>query len=110
MTKKFKDHAVNPLDEQTDLEMATAETYELDIPEQNKIVARGVDIFEIWPDARQPRRAIPAMMRGVWKGEPEMVAAMLKQWHKGAQTQLNAAIPMRSLLDGEVDAIDIDRD
>jgi len=45
------------------------------------VVARAIPIGDIWPDVRQPRRAIPPGIRGDWDGNPAEVLKVLASWH-----------------------------
>ncbi|TVR24577.1 MAG: hypothetical protein EA396_01215 [Anaerolineaceae bacterium] len=41
---------------------------------------RGVSIFSIYPDAKQPRRAVPSDVRAHWSGEPKDIADLFNAW------------------------------
>ena len=43
-------------------------------------VAKPISIFEIFPDALQPRRAIPSPVRTYWDGRPSTTAALFNSW------------------------------
>lgn len=49
-------------------------------PDAGRIVAKPITIYDIHPDPRQPRRAIPSEIRQVWDGNPETVRAMFNYW------------------------------
>jgi hypothetical protein len=55
-----------------------------------RVVARSTDIYSIWADRRQPRRAIPATIGLHWDGNPEQVAELLGDWQLAAQTKYEA--------------------
>jgi ParB-like chromosome segregation protein Spo0J len=44
-------------------------------------VARPINIFEIYPDPLQPRRAVPSSVRSHWDGRPSTTAALFSHWH-----------------------------
>nr|MCU0481925.1 ParB N-terminal domain-containing protein [Anaerolineae bacterium] len=41
---------------------------------------RPVSIFQIYPDVKQPRRAVPAQVREHWSGEPKDIADLFNVW------------------------------
>jgi len=41
---------------------------------------RPVSIFQIYPDIKQPRRAVPAQVREHWSGEPKDIADLFNVW------------------------------
>lgn len=43
-------------------------------------VARPIDIFKIYPDPTQPRRALPSPVRAGWDGEPTGIPALFGLW------------------------------
>lgn len=55
---------------------------------------RSLDIMAIWPDLRQPRRAIPHVVRGAWDGDPANIPALLEQWHYLAERQHGHRLPL----------------
>lgn len=46
----------------------------------NRQSASPVSIFDITPDPRQPRRAIPYVVRQDWAGDPTLVADVFNRW------------------------------
>jgi hypothetical protein len=52
----------------------------IDAVDAGRQVAKPVSIFDIYPDLRQPRRAIPSVIRDKWDGSPESIADMLHFW------------------------------
>jgi hypothetical protein len=70
--------------ESTSLEDVTAQGYGLnafdDIGKQERIVAKGTNIFSIYPDNAQPRRIIPSVIRSTWNGKPENLREMFNVW------------------------------
>jgi hypothetical protein len=58
-----------------------AAIFGFDRAETGKLNARPISIFEIYPDALQPRRAIPSPVRLHWDGRPSTTAALFSHWH-----------------------------
>jgi hypothetical protein len=50
--------------------------------DSEKHVARPLDIFSIFPDPTQPRRAIPSVLRAVWAVEENTTAELFDSWHR----------------------------
>lgn len=66
----------------------TAQGYGLNIaPNQQRIVAKPVSIFDITPDLAQPRRTIPSRIRQTWDGNPHNVKQVLMVWWGEAQRE-----------------------
>lgn len=65
-----------------------------------RMVGQPINIMDIWPDMKQPRRAIPLVVRGQWDGNPELAAAVLSDWHQLAEHDLSDMIEVRYLLRG----------
>jgi hypothetical protein len=49
-------------------------------PASGRVVGKPIDIMQIWPDVTQPRRVIPAAIRGRWDGNPAEIKGMLVKW------------------------------
>lgn len=64
----------------------------VDIPESGRVVAKPQPIDQIWPDMKQPRRAIPLAARGQWDGNPDDLAAVLAGWQEQAERAAGYAI------------------
>ena len=45
-------------------------------------VAKPISIFDIYPDALQPRRAIPSPVRPYWDGRPSTTAVLFSSWFR----------------------------
>jgi len=82
------------------LSMADADTAlfgELSRREGARQTIRPVSIFQIYPDIKQPRRAVPALVREHWSGEPKDIADLFNVWvqvidderHKAGQPDFN---------------------
>ena len=52
------------------------------IPESGRVVAKPLPVDQVWPDMRQPRRAIPLAVRGQWDGNPDDLPAVLAGWQE----------------------------
>ncbi len=52
--------------------------------ETGRMVGQPIPLAEIWPDLKQPRRAVPAVARGQWTGNPEEIPAVLASWWQAA--------------------------
>lgn len=53
---------------------------ELSKREQARHMVRATSIFSVYPDARQPRRAVPSNVRAYWSGEPKDIADLFNAW------------------------------
>lgn len=87
----------------TDLEEFTDQIYgasEGPILDTGRVVARPTPITDIWADLAQPRRAVPASVRGDWAGDPRHVPALLEAWHTAAQTAGGIRIDPARFLEG----------
>ncbi|MEO8608882.1 MAG: ParB N-terminal domain-containing protein [Chloroflexota bacterium] len=49
-------------------------------PSSPNVIARPVSIFEIVPDAKQPRRQIPSTVRQHWNGDTQTLSDMFVAW------------------------------
>lgn len=56
------------------------------------VMVRAIPIGDIWPDVRQPRRAIPPGIRAEWDGDPDAVMDMLASWHAATEQIIGAGI------------------
>ena len=52
-----------------------------------KLVARLVDIFEIYPDRNQPRRPIPNVVRQGWDHDPANIVHLFTAWIKAVDEE-----------------------
>ena len=59
---------------------------------------RKVDIFTIFPDLTQPRRAIPSAARRTWDGTPGGVAEMFRVWWGLAQQERGCEFDLAAYL------------
>lgn len=62
-------------------------------PASGRVVAKPIDIMQIWPDLKQPRRAIPALIRGKWNGDPYLVPDLLGNWKLAVQRLIQERFP-----------------
>lgn len=66
-----------------------------------RLVAAPKSIKQIWPDLRQPRRAIPLSVRGRWSGDPDELADVLKHWQVMAEKESGKKIDVLKALKGD---------
>lgn len=99
-------------DETPNLQQATNEIYGLttDLPESGRVVAKPLDIFKIWPDRKQPRRAIPFVIQGQWDGNPATVPDLLQVWWEAAEKAIGQQINIKRTMNGLGDGIDFKGD
>lgn len=86
------------------------EIYGTSAPELNtgRIVAKPIDIMDIWADVQQPRRAVPPTIGLHRTGSPDEVADLLNAWHTAAQMASQTTIDVDALLRGEGEGVDAD--
>jgi hypothetical protein len=53
---------------------------ELSKRETARHMVRSTSIFSVYPDPRQPRRAVPSNVRAYWSGEPKDIADLFNAW------------------------------
>jgi hypothetical protein len=53
---------------------------ELSRREKQRQVVQPISIFSIYPDVKQPRRAIPSQVRDHWSGQPKEIADLFNVW------------------------------
>lgn len=77
--------------------------------EGEPIVARPVPLERIHPDPAQPRRTIPAHVRGAWDGDPQSIPALLEKWRTETIQRLQHPIDIhRLILQNDERILDID--
>lgn len=71
-------------------------------PELNtgRVVAKPLVIHNIWADVKQPRRAVPGLIRVNWDGNPAMVQDLLNHWLLVAEQKAGKHIPVVDILNG----------
>jgi len=74
--------------------------------EPGKVIARPISIHQIQPDLRQPRRVIPAAVRGEWDGDPDDMPTVLANWHGICETRLELALDLVKFLKASRDDLD----
>jgi hypothetical protein len=79
----------------------------VDAPESGRVVARPISIMEIWPDVKQPRRAIPSAIRRIWNGTPADIPGLLGEWNV-ALAEEGHEINVLPVLDGIAELPDED--
>lgn len=57
-----------------------------------------IDIFEIFPDPAQPRRAVPSVIRKDWDGTPHGIAEMFRVWWGAIQDERGAPFDLGAYL------------
>lgn len=67
---------------------------------QRGTVIEKISIRLIWADLVQPRRTIPAEIRGDWLGSPQKVPELLKRWHQVAEKRTGKEIEVTRLVLG----------
>ena len=89
MSIEYAKDKVNPL----------ADTYQRTYGDK-AVVAKPLPIADIRPDLSQPRRAIPAAVRGEWDGDGETLPAVLGAWHARVEALANTTVNLPALLVG----------
>lgn len=108
--KKYSDE-INPFDDglpdNLDIRDVDAMGYgAVDLPESGRIVSKPIDINKIRPDLRQPRRAIPMVVRGAWDGDPDEIEDILVTFHEYAESEYGA-IDVKAVLMGTAKKWDV---
>lgn len=104
----YKNNKVNPMggdtSPSTSVEDVDAQIYgRVDAPSSGRVVAKPVALTAIAPDLRQPRRAIPASVRGNWNGDPLAIGDLLTEWKIKAQMLTGDKLMLLSILTGADD-------
>lgn len=99
----------DPLEVRNELQQFDQQVYGAlpNIPDSGRIVAKLTSIYAWRADLRQPRRAIPADIRGEWDGTALQVPELFGTWISHAQRQIGAEIPMEKAVRGEWERPDI---
>jgi hypothetical protein len=71
------------------------------VPDSGRIVAKPTSIYAWRADLRQPRRAIPANVRGDWNGDGMAVPEVLAVWIGHVKRVLGVDVPMEKAVRGE---------
>ena len=66
---------------------------------------RLISIYEILPDATQPRRGMPSAVRAVWDWQAQSVTAALQKWWDIANIETGLAIDLQKIIANEHDAM-----
>lgn len=69
---------------------------------REQVVARPILIEDIWPDMAQPRRAVPAVYRGEWDGNPLEAPSVLEDWRR-AQENKHGGIDVERIIAGLIE-------
>jgi hypothetical protein len=101
MSKRRNDNKLNAFETDTSAEEVADEIYgkatELDT---GRLVANPKPILDIWPDLRQPRRAVPTSVRGNWNGDPDELSGVLDHWRLMAEKESGKKIDVLKALNG----------
>jgi hypothetical protein len=73
------------------------------IEDERDSSVRSLPIMSITPDLRQPRRVIPAIVRGQWDGDPAEMPTLLGLWQAEVEKRLGKRINRDAILKGESD-------
>ncbi|MFN8371436.1 MAG: ParB/RepB/Spo0J family partition protein [Anaerolineae bacterium] len=68
--------------------------------DEGRQVAKPISIFDIQPDAAQPRRAIPSTVRQRWNGNPHTLDDLFSTWLDMAQEEKQAGLDISPWLEG----------
>lgn len=60
-----------------------------------------VDIFNVMPDLRQPRRAMPSSVRANWNGAADGISEMFNQWLEAVEQERGSAFDLDAYLTNE---------
>lgn len=96
--------------EENSLLKATQQIFHKDSPTADltggRVVAKPTLLSEIWADVKQPRRAIPASIRGDWDGSPDKVQRLLTFWGKVALSK--ADFDPKDIVNGKGDGVEVE--
>ncbi|GIL09300.1 MAG: hypothetical protein BroJett033_8110 [Chloroflexota bacterium] len=76
--------------------------------ESGRVVARPLPIGQLWADAKQPRRAVPASVRLHWDGDPEQVPPLLDAWRQAAERLAGVAIAPLAIIEAQGEGLAVD--
>lgn len=97
-------------DVELDLEELDALTFgELGMVDKNRIVAEGIPIADIYPDPRQPRRAVPSAVRLATAIDPRTMHTVFVKWRQMAEKECNTnPLRLRDMIEGLISPDDAD--
>ena len=81
----------------------------VDVPVSGRIVSKPIEIMSIRADVRQPRRAVPPVVRLHWDGKANLVPELLAQWQEVAEKRAGIRIDVVSILNGRESLPEIDQ-
>ena len=81
----------------------------VDVPVSGRIVSKPIEIMQIRADLRQPRRAVPPVVRLHWDGKGAIVPNLLDQWQQVAEKRAGIRIDVPSILNGKEGLPEIDQ-
>jgi hypothetical protein len=71
-------------------------------------IATQIDIFKLFADRTQPRRAVPLSIRGDWDGSARSVPDLLRRWHEAAEKELSQDIKVAHIFKDQEIEINLD--
>lgn len=71
--------------------------------DSQRYIAEPLSIFRIWPDLKQPRRAMPSSVRSIWNGSPNGLMPVFDLWIAKAEEERGEKIDMIALITAEED-------
>jgi hypothetical protein len=99
----------NPLNAQGSAVEADAAMYgAVELPGATRVVAKLIEIAQVRPDLRQPRRAIPSIVRGGWDGAADELPAILANWHALVQAKMEREIALERVLNSTGEALEVE--
>ena len=69
--------------------------------DSGRMVAKPTSIYAWRPDLRQPRRAVPANVRGDWTGSADELPVLLAKWIEHVEGLAGLTIPIEKAVRGE---------
>lgn len=60
----------------------------------SKVLVEDLDIFEIMPDTKQPRRAIPGRIRAGWDNKPGTIVTLFSNWIQAVEEERGASLDL----------------
>lgn len=112
MSREFQRNAGNPFggsQAPTVTEVDAALYGTVDVPTSGRVVSRPIEIMQIRADVKQPRRAVPAVVRLHWDGRAAMVPALLDQWQELAEKRGRFRLDVVAIINGKEGLEDVDQ-
>lgn len=80
-----------------------------EIPRSGIVKAMPIDIMNIRPDLAQPRRVVPMLVRGEWRGDARGAGDVLERWKAEAERLLGSEIDLGRRVEQVGDGMDTDQ-